>query len=162
MTLKSGIFSLLANCVLLGISGGHVQVHHICLKKYFSSSRQFLDKNFVKNNHPLDLMQAPQPRSDANFCFTRGDFSRLSEWLYSLFSKIYRWSSFRKCIYRLLHFILWNLFLLIMLYLSYKNKADPIFIKSLIFNYKHDYISKNIMNSNNISGLKILCGKKIR
>ena len=25
MTLKSGIFSLLANCVLLGISGGHVQ-----------------------------------------------------------------------------------------------------------------------------------------
>ena len=48
MTLKSGIFSLLANCVLLGISGGHVQVHHICLKKYFSSSRKFLDKIFVK------------------------------------------------------------------------------------------------------------------
>ena len=23
--------------------------------------------------------QSPQPRSDANFCFTRGDFSRLSE-----------------------------------------------------------------------------------
>ena len=55
MTLKSGIFSLLANCVLLGISGGHVQVHHICLKKYFSSSRQFLDKIFVKNNHHLDF-----------------------------------------------------------------------------------------------------------
>ena len=54
MTLKSGIFSLLANCVLLGISGGHVQVHHMCLKKYFSSSRQFLDKIFVKNNHHLD------------------------------------------------------------------------------------------------------------
>ena len=49
MTLKSGIFSLLANCVLL--------VHHICLKKYFSSSRQFLDKIFVKNNHHLDFMQ---------------------------------------------------------------------------------------------------------
>ena len=57
MTLKSGIFSLLANCVLLGISGGRVQVHHICLKKYFSSSRQFLDKIFVKNNHHLDFMQ---------------------------------------------------------------------------------------------------------
>ena len=57
MTLKSRIFSLLANCVLLGISGGHVQVHHICLKKYFSSSRQFLDKIFVKNNHHLDFMQ---------------------------------------------------------------------------------------------------------
>ena len=57
MTLKSGIFSLLANCVLLGISGGHMQVHHICLKKYFSSSRQFLDKIFVKNNHHLDFMQ---------------------------------------------------------------------------------------------------------
>ena len=55
MTLKSGIFSLLANCVLLGTSGGHVQVHHVCLKKYFSSSRQFLDKIFVKHNHPLDL-----------------------------------------------------------------------------------------------------------
>ena len=24
-------------------------------------------------------MQSPQPRSDANFCFTKGDFSRLSE-----------------------------------------------------------------------------------
>ena len=57
MTLKSGIFSLLANCVLLGISGGHVQVHHIYLKKYFSSSGQFLDKIFVKNNHHLDFMQ---------------------------------------------------------------------------------------------------------
>ena len=57
MTLKSGIFSLLANCVLLGISGGHVQFHHICLKKYFSSSRQFLDKIFSKNNHHLDFMQ---------------------------------------------------------------------------------------------------------
>ena len=57
MTLKSGIFSLLANCVLLGTSGGHVQVHHICLKKYLSSSRQFLDKTFVKNNHHLDFMQ---------------------------------------------------------------------------------------------------------
>ena len=57
MTSKSGIFSLLAICVLLGTSGGHVQVHHICLKKYFSSSRQFLYKVFVKNNHHLDFMQ---------------------------------------------------------------------------------------------------------
>ena len=56
MTLKSVIFSLLANCVLLGISGGHVQVHHICLKKYLSSSRQFLDKIFEKNNHHVDFM----------------------------------------------------------------------------------------------------------
>ena len=59
-----GFFSLLANCVLLGISGGHVQVYHICLKNYFSSSRQFLDKIFVKNNHHLDFVQG--------FIFTSG------------------------------------------------------------------------------------------
>ena len=69
MTLKSGIFSLLANCVLLGISGGHVQVHHICLKKYFSSSRQFLDKIFVKNNHHLDFMQEFISTSGVNTAF---------------------------------------------------------------------------------------------
>ena len=57
MTVKIGIFSLLANCVLLGISDGHVQVQHICLKKYFSSRRQFFDKIFGKNNHHLDFMQ---------------------------------------------------------------------------------------------------------
>ena len=69
MTLKSGIFSLLANCVLLGISGGHVQVHHICLKKYFSSSRQFLDKIFVKNNRHLDFMQGFISTSGVNTAF---------------------------------------------------------------------------------------------
>ena len=69
MTLKSGIFSLLANCVLLGISGGHVQVHHICLKKYFSSSRQFLDKIFVKNNHHLDFMLGFIITSRVNIAF---------------------------------------------------------------------------------------------
>ena len=69
MTLKSGIFSLLANCVLLGISGGHVQVHHICLKKYFSSSRQFLDKIFVKNYHHLDFMQGFISTSGVNTAF---------------------------------------------------------------------------------------------
>ena len=69
MTLKRGIFSLLANCVLLGISGGHVQVRHICLKKYFSSSRQFLDNIFVKNNHHLDLMQGFISTSGVNTAF---------------------------------------------------------------------------------------------
>ena len=69
MTLKSGIFSLLANCVLLGTSGGHVQVHHIYLKKYFSSSRHFLDKIFVKNNHPLDFLQGLSSRSGVNTAF---------------------------------------------------------------------------------------------
>ena len=69
MTLKSGNFSLLANCVLLGISGGHVQVHHICLKKYFSSSGQFLDKSFVKNNHHLDFMQGFISTSGVNTAF---------------------------------------------------------------------------------------------
>ena len=71
MTLKSEIFSLLANCVLLGISGGHVQVHHIhvCLKKYFSSSRQFLDKIFVKNNHHLDFMKGFISTSGVNTAF---------------------------------------------------------------------------------------------
>ena len=69
MTLKSGIFSLLTNCVLLGISGGHVQVHHICLKKYFSSSRQFLDKIFVKNSHHLDFMQGFISTSGVNTAF---------------------------------------------------------------------------------------------
>ena len=69
MTLKSGIFSLLANCVLLGISGGHVQVQHICLKKYFSSSRQFLGKIFVKNNHHLDFMQGFISTSGVNTAF---------------------------------------------------------------------------------------------
>ena len=71
MTLKSGIFSLLANCVLLGISGGHVQVHHICLKKYFSSSRQFLDEIFVKNNHHLDFMQGRPVEIACPTCPTR-------------------------------------------------------------------------------------------
>ena len=69
MALNSGIFSLLANCVLLGISGGHVQVHNICLKKYFSSSRQFLDKIFVKNNHYLDFMQGFISTSGVNTAF---------------------------------------------------------------------------------------------
>ena len=44
MIIKSGIFSFLANCVLLGTSRGNEQVHHTCLKTYFSSSRQYLDK----------------------------------------------------------------------------------------------------------------------
>ena len=69
MTLKSGIFSLLANCVLLGISDGHVQVYHICLKKYFCSSRQFLDKIFMKNNHHLDFMQGFINTSGVNVAF---------------------------------------------------------------------------------------------
>ena len=69
MTLKSVIFSLLANCALLGISGGHVQVHHICLKKYFSSSRQFLDKIFVKNNHHVDFMLGFISTSGVNTAF---------------------------------------------------------------------------------------------
>ena len=69
MTLESGIFSLLANCVLLVMSGGHVQVHHICLKKYFSSNRQFLDKIFVKNNHHLDFMQGSISTSRVNTAF---------------------------------------------------------------------------------------------
>ena len=71
MTLKSGIFSLLANCVLLGISGSHVQVHYICLKKYFRRSRQFLDKIFVKNNHHLDFMQWFISTSWVNTAFFR-------------------------------------------------------------------------------------------
>ena len=69
MTLKSMIFSLLANCVLLGTSGGHVQVHHICLKNYFSSIRQFFDKLFVKNNHQLDFMQGFISTSGVNTAF---------------------------------------------------------------------------------------------
>ena len=69
MTLKSGIFTLLANCVLLGTSCGHVQVYHIRLKKYFSSSRQFLDKIFVKNNHHLDFMQGFISTSGVNTAF---------------------------------------------------------------------------------------------
>ena len=68
MTLKSGIFSLLANCVLLGISGGHVQVHHICLKKYLSSSRQFLDKIFVnqRTNGPVNAHLISWPTKAQN------------------------------------------------------------------------------------------------
>ena len=69
MILKSGNFSLLANRVLLGTSGGHVLVHHIYLKKYFSSSRQFLDKMFVKNNHHLDFMQGFISTSGVNAAF---------------------------------------------------------------------------------------------
>ena len=65
MTLKSGILSLLENCALLG----HVQGHHICLKKYFSISRQFLDKIFVKNNHHLDFMQGFISTSGVNRAF---------------------------------------------------------------------------------------------
>ena len=69
MILKSEIFSFLANCVLLGTSLGHVQVHHTCLKKYFSSSRQYLDKIFVKNNHHLDFMQGFISTSGVNTAF---------------------------------------------------------------------------------------------
>ena len=57
MTFKSGIFSLLAKCVLLGTSPGHVQVYHSCLKKYFSNSTNSLDKYFMENNHHLDFLQ---------------------------------------------------------------------------------------------------------
>ena len=32
----------------------------------------------LKEHKDLKIL-SPQPRSDANFCFTRGDFSRLSE-----------------------------------------------------------------------------------
>ena len=56
MTLKSGILSLLALCVFLGTSPGHVQVYHSCLKKYFSNSPKSLDKYFMKNNHYLDFL----------------------------------------------------------------------------------------------------------
>ena len=69
MTLKCGIFSLLANCVSLGTSGGHVQIHNTCLKKYFSSSRQFLGKIFVKNNHPLYFLQGLISTSGVNTAF---------------------------------------------------------------------------------------------
>ena len=69
MTLKSRIFSLLANCVLLGTSSGHVQVHQICLKKYLSSSRQFLNTIFVKNNRHLDFMQGFISTSGVNTAF---------------------------------------------------------------------------------------------
>ena len=69
MTLKSQNFSLLANCVLLGVIVGQVQVHHIFLKKYFSSSIQFLDKIFVKNNHHLDFMQGFISTSGVNTAF---------------------------------------------------------------------------------------------
>ena len=46
-----------------------MQVHHICLKKYFSSSRQFFDKIFVKNNHHLDFMQGFISTSGVNTPF---------------------------------------------------------------------------------------------
>ena len=46
-----------------------MQVHHICLKKYFSSSRQFLDKIFVKNNHHFDFMQGFISTSGVNTAF---------------------------------------------------------------------------------------------
>ena len=64
-----GFFKLLENCVLLGTSGGHVQVHSTCLKRYFNSSRQFLDKTFVKNNHPLDVLQGLISTSGVNTAF---------------------------------------------------------------------------------------------
>ena len=67
--LKKWDFFVMGNCVLLGTSSGHVQVHHICLKKYFSSSRQFLDKIFVKNNHHLDFMQGFISTSGVNKAF---------------------------------------------------------------------------------------------
>ena len=51
MTLKSGIFSLLAKFVFLGTSPGRVQVYHSCLKEYFSNSTQSLDKYFLNINH---------------------------------------------------------------------------------------------------------------
>ena len=69
ITLKSGIFSLLTKCVFLGTSPGHVQVYHSRLKKYFSSSRPFLDKIFVKNNHHLDFMQGFISTSGVNTAF---------------------------------------------------------------------------------------------
>ena len=46
-----------------------MQVHHICLKKYFSSRRQYLDKIFVKNNHPLDLLHRLSSASGVNTAF---------------------------------------------------------------------------------------------
>ena len=46
-----------------------MQVHHICLKKYFISSRQFFDKIFEKNNHHLDLMQGFISTSGVNTAF---------------------------------------------------------------------------------------------
>ena len=69
--------ALLANCVLLGTSGGHLQVHHICLKKYLSSSRQFLAKIFVKNNHSLVFLQGLSSTSGVNTAFF---FSKISEY----------------------------------------------------------------------------------
>ena len=43
-----------------------MQVHHTCLKKYFNSSNKFLDKIFVKNNHPLDFLQGLSSTSAVN------------------------------------------------------------------------------------------------
>ena len=69
MTLKKGIFSLLAKCVFLGTSPGHVQVYHSCLKKYFSNSTKSLDKSFMKNNHHLDFLQGLFSASGINTAF---------------------------------------------------------------------------------------------
>ena len=49
-----------------------MQVRHICLKKYFSSSSQFFDKTFVKNNHHfhhLDFIQGFISTSGVNTAF---------------------------------------------------------------------------------------------
>ena len=46
-----------------------MQVYYICSKKYFSSSRQFLDKIFVKNNHHLDFMKGFISTSGVNTAF---------------------------------------------------------------------------------------------
>ena len=46
-----------------------MQVHHICLKKYFSSSRQFLDMIFEKNNHHVDFMLGFISTSGVNTAF---------------------------------------------------------------------------------------------
>ena len=69
MTLKSGIFSLLAKCVFLGTISGHVQVNYSCLKKYFSKSKKSLDENFMKNNHHLDFLQGFFSASGINTVF---------------------------------------------------------------------------------------------
>ena len=69
MTLKSGIFSLLAKCVFLCTSPGYVQVYHSCLKKYFNNSTKSLEKYFMKNNHHLDFLQGLFSASGINTAF---------------------------------------------------------------------------------------------
>ena len=69
MTLKSGIFSLLAKFVFLGTSPDHVQVYQQCLKRNFSNSTKSLDKYFMKNNHHLDFLQGLFSASGINTAF---------------------------------------------------------------------------------------------